>query len=64
MIQDVYLVVRPGADRVYVSSSYPEALSRMDGARVFNVRVGLPGVEKVDGVLQLIAEEVHVQEVR
>jgi hypothetical protein len=65
MIQDVYLIVQPGADRVYVSSSLPESfVKQVEGTKVFNVQVELPGVEKVDGVLRLVGKEVQLREVR
>jgi hypothetical protein len=36
MIQSVYMIVIPGADRVYVSGNYPESyVATQPGSRVF-----------------------------
>ena len=59
MIQPVYLVVEPGSDRVYVSTTYPESyVKRNEQTRIFEALVKLPGVHKVDGKLELEAKEI------
>lgn len=55
----VYLVVIPGADRVYVSGTYPDSFVKTKpGSKLFRVDVFLPGLELVDGTLVLLADEV------
>jgi hypothetical protein len=58
MIQSVYLIVEPGADRVFVSSRPPNDYVRKPGSKVFLANVDLPGVEIVDGVVAVLAEEI------
>jgi hypothetical protein len=62
MIQNVYLIVEPGADRVYVSGSYPDSFVRTKpGTRVFLAHVELPGAEVVDGKIALTGQEITMQ---
>jgi hypothetical protein len=61
MIQSVYLVVVPGQDRVFVTGHYPESFVKTHAkARVFRADVDLPGIDKVDGKLELTAEEITI----
>jgi hypothetical protein len=61
MIQSVYLVVVPGADRVFVTGHYPESFVKTHPkSKVFRADVALPGIDKVDGKLELTAEEIAI----
>lgn len=60
MIVNVYILMVPGGDRPYVSTTLPsEALQRTPGTKLFLAPVELPGFDRgVDGVVQVKAAEL------
>jgi len=63
MFVNVYLAVVPGADRIFVTTQAP-LRERGRDERLFCVRVELPGVEKLDGVITAVATAVDQPEIR
>jgi hypothetical protein len=58
MIDRIYAILEPGADRVYYQHSPPNDYQRKTGAKVYEVEVLLPDWFKVDGRISAIAYKV------
>lgn len=57
MILPIYVVLAPGADRPYVSTSSPSALVRATpGLQVWLVEANLPVFQIVDGKIKVNAD--------
>jgi hypothetical protein len=58
MIVNVYIVMRPGGDRPYVSTFLAPSLIKEPGTQVFLAEVDVPGFKQVDGIIRVAGAEL------
>lgn len=57
MIDQLWAIVEPGADRIYYSHSPPTEYQRKPGVRIFLVEVVFPDPDIADGAMTVHATE-------
>jgi hypothetical protein len=59
MIVNVYILMQPGADRPYVSTTPPhKELAEKPGTKLWRAEIEVPGFDRVDGVLAVSADSI------
>jgi len=60
---DIYVILEPGADRPYLSTTPPVGYAKTKpGAKIFVIEAELPDFVEVDGKVQALTKEISLEQ--